>query len=253
MIALTDKHAVVTGANRGIGAEIARALSKAGARVTLLVRDAAKADAVTRTLTTPCAVVQADVADAVALRRALTDAEAALGPMNILVNNAGHALSAPFLKTDPLQFKEMLDVHLMAVVHAAQAVLPGMVARGSGTIVNVASVAGLEAVPYVSAYVAAKHAEVGLTKALAAEFAGQGIRVHAICPGYVDTDLVTGAVERVVAKTGRSASEALAGILAGVQQSRLVAVAEVAEAVVGLMDPSVPTGRIVVLDGRTPA
>jgi NAD(P)-dependent dehydrogenase (short-subunit alcohol dehydrogenase family) len=248
---LADRHALITGAARGIGAAIARQLSAAGACVTLLVRDAARAEAVVRTLSGPHAVVVADITDAPALRRACREAMAAFGPVDILVNNAGSAVSAPFLKSDAALFSRMLAEHLMAVVHAVQVVLPPMLERGRGQIVNVASVAGLAGAPYITAYSAAKHAMLGLTRSLAQEVASRGVAVNAVCPGYTDTALVTDAVARIVARTGRTAAEAEASILAEAGQSRLVTVDEVAAAVLVLCTapPGAPTGQAVVLDG----
>ncbi len=114
------------------------------------------------------------------------------------MNNAGSAETGPFAKADPQVFQDMWNVHLMGAVHASQAVLPGMVERGFGRIVNVASTAGLRGYPYVSAYCAAKHALVGLTRALAAETATRGVTVNAVCPGYTDTDMVRDSIDRVV-------------------------------------------------------
>lgn len=238
---LQGQHALVTGANRGIGAAIARHLAAAGADVTLLVRTPANAAPLAKELLAHgvrAAVVGADVTDAAALRHAITEAESAIGPVHILVNNAGTADTVPFMRTDDDVFRRMIDVHLMAPVHAIQAVLPGMIARGGGRIVNVASIAGLDGGPYITAYCAAKHAEVGLTRALAVEFAAKGILVNAVCPGYVDTDMVHDAIAKVVKKTGITAEHALATILADARQRRLVTVDEVAHAVLSFALPS---------------
>lgn len=158
MTSLAGRHALVTGANRGIGAAIARALSGHGVKVTLLVRDAGKAQPVVDLLTGPYAIVVADVTDRMATQAACAEAVARLGAIDILVNNAGTAETAPFMRSDPALFQRMIDVHLLAVVHTTQAVLPGMLERGYGHVINIASVAGLMGAPYVSAYAAAKHA-----------------------------------------------------------------------------------------------
>ncbi|MCL4212613.1 MAG: SDR family NAD(P)-dependent oxidoreductase [Gemmatimonadales bacterium] len=238
---LKGEHALVTGANRGIGAAIARALAAEGADVSLLVRDAAGAEPVAAELRATgvrAGIVTADVTDRAALLRACAAAAEARGPVTLLVNNAGTVQTVPFLKVDDAEFARMYAVHLMAPVHAAQAVLPAMLERGGGAIVNVASIAGLVGAPYVAAYVAAKHAMVGLTRALAVEFQAKGIRVNAVCPGYTDTALVSDAMTRIVKKTGRSEAEAMALILADAGQTRLVTPEEVAEAVVRLCDPT---------------
>ena len=249
---LAGRHALVTGANRGIGAAIARTLSAAGARVSLLVRDAARGEAVGASLPGPYTVVVADVTDREVLIGACAAAAEALGPIDILVNNAGTAESAPFLKSDAVLFDRMIAMHLMAPVYASQAVLPSMLERGAGHIVNVASVAGLMGAPYVTAYASAKHAMIGLTRALALEVGPRGVSVNAVCPAYTDTDLVTGAVERIVQRTGRSASEALHSILSDAGQSRIVTSEEVAEAVLMLCAAPIgaPVGQAIVIDGR---
>lgn len=252
MTTLAGRHALVTGANRGIGAAIAKALSAQGVKVTLMVRDAAKAQAVAATLASPHAIVVADVTDRAESQSACAEAVRQLGPIDILVNNAGTAETAPFMKSEIALFQRMIDVHLMATVHTTQAVLPAMLERGHGHIVNIASIAGVQGAPYVSAYVAAKHAMVGLTRALALEAAPKGVSVNAVCPGYVDTDLVNNAADRIAAKTGRSAADAVKTILADAGQPRIVTSAEVADAVVALCTAPAgsPSGQTVVLDGR---
>ena len=239
MTSLTGRHAVVTGANRGIGAAIARHLAAAGADVTLCVRTPASAAGLVTELAEHGGrfrVVQADVTDAAALARACAEAEA-IAPVDILVNNAGTAETAPFHRSDAALFQRMLDVHLMAPVRAAQAFLPGMLARGWGRIVNVASVAGLGGAPYITAYAAAKHAEVGFTRALGAECGPKGVLVNAVCPGYVDTDMVHGAVDRLAAKTGITPADAVATILREAGQARLITPDEVAAAVLDYCRP----------------
>jgi NAD(P)-dependent dehydrogenase (short-subunit alcohol dehydrogenase family) len=240
MTLLRGRHAFITGANRGIGASIARHLATAGADLTLCVRTPASAESLVRELTalgSRMRVVQADILDAAALRRACAEATA-IAPVDILVSNAGTAETAPFLKSDAALFQRMIDTHLMAPVHAAQALLPGMLERGWGRIVNVASIAGLGGAPYITAYAAAKHAEVGFTRALAAECAPKGVLVNAVCPGYVDTEMVHGAVDKLSAKTGLSAPEAIAAILRDAGQPRLVTTDEVAAAVLAFTLPT---------------
>ena len=252
--ALAGRHALVTGANRGIGAAIARTLSTAGAHVSLLVRHPERADAVIASLPGPYTVVIADVTDRDALVGACAAAADALGPVDILVNNAGTAESAPFLRSDTALFDRMIAMHLLAPVHASQAVLPSMLDRGFGHIVNVASVAGLMGAPYVAAYTAAKHAMIGLTRSLALEVGPRGIAVNAVCPAYTATDLATAAVERIVQRTGRSASDVLQSILSEAGQMRIVSPDEVADVVLALCTApnGSPVGQAVVVDGRVP-
>ena len=255
MTALTGRHVLVTGANRGIGAAIARAFSAQGAKVSLMVRDAASAVKVAESLAGPHCVVTADVTDRAASQAACAEAAAKLGPINILINTAGSAASAPFMRTDVALFQRMINEHLLAPLHTIHAVLPSMVERKAGHIVNIASIAALGGAPYITAYVSAKHAELGLTRALAAEFGPQGISVNAVCPGYTDTDMVQRGVDKIVAKTGLSADRALRSMLGESGQSRLVTVEEVANAVIALCTApaDAPTGQAVVVDGSTPA
>ena len=233
MGSLQDRHALVTGGGRGIGLAVASALTKAGARVTIVGRDI---ETLERAVAAGHAYgwAAADVTNAAAVKTAADSAAKHDGPIEFLVANAGGAESAPFLKTDPTAFQRMLNLNFMGVVHAAQAVLGSMVERGFGRIVAVASTAGLKGYPYVAAYCAAKHAVVGLVRALALETAAAGVTVNAVCPGFTDTDLVAASLDRIAQKTGRSREEALAELVRHNPQGRLVAPREVADAVVWL-------------------
>jgi NAD(P)-dependent dehydrogenase (short-subunit alcohol dehydrogenase family) len=229
---LHGKHALVTGGSRGIGRAIAAALVGVGATVTILGRDQATLDRAVAEGAAHAAAV-ADVADGEGLRGTLARV-AERAPIDLLIANAGSAVSAPFLKSDGALFQRMFDVNVMGVVNAAQAVLKPMQERGFGRIVAVASTAGLKGYPYVSAYCAAKHAVVGFVRALALETATSGVTVNAVCPGFTDTDLVAESLDRIVAKTGRSREEALAEFVKHNPQGRLIDPAEVADAVLWL-------------------
>lgn len=227
---LAGRHAVVTGGGRGIGRAVAATLARAGASVTVIGRDAAALEAVVRAGEAHRFAI-ADVTDEAAVARVFREVG---GAVDILVANAGGAVSKPFGRTAAADFRSMWDLNLMGVVHAVQAVLPGMAERGRGRIVAVASTAGLKGYPYVAAYCAAKHAVVGLVRALAQETARTGVTVNAVCPGFTDTDLVATSIDRIVQKTGRGRDEAAAELVRHNPQGRLVAPAEVADAVLWL-------------------
>jgi NAD(P)-dependent dehydrogenase (short-subunit alcohol dehydrogenase family) len=242
-------HALVTGGGRGIGREVAAALTRAGVSVTILGRDRATLERAVNEGVAQASVV-ADVADQAAVSAAIAEA-AARQPIDILVANAGAAESAPFGKSDAALFRRMIDINLMGVVYATQAVLPSMKARRYGRIVAIASTAGLKGYAYVSAYAAAKHAVVGLVRSLALEVATGGITVNAVCPGFTDTDLVAVSVDNIMAKTGRSRDDAIAELAKHNPQGRLVTPAEVADSVLWLCGDGAGavTGQAIVVAG----
>lgn len=227
-----SSHALVTGGGRGIGRAIASSLLKAGATVTIMGRNLAALNEVVAAGDAHHALV-ADVSDPVAMHAAISEA-AQRQPIDILVANAGAAESAPFLKSDAALFQRMMDVNFMGVVHAVHAVLPDMVARKHGRIIAVASTAGLKGYGYVSAYVAAKHAVIGLVRSLALEVATKGVTVNAVCPGFTETDLLEGSIDNIMSKTGRTRAQAVAELAKHNPQGRLVKPEEVADAVLWL-------------------
>jgi NAD(P)-dependent dehydrogenase (short-subunit alcohol dehydrogenase family) len=249
--ALEGKHALVTGGGRGIGAAVAAALIGTGARVTLTGRDADRLERQAHALGERAQGIVMDVTDGAAVSRAFQRATETFGPVQILVNNAGVARSAPFHRTDPALWQELLAVNLTGTYLCCRAALPGMLDAGFGRIVNVASTAGLTGYAYVTAYSAAKHGVIGLTRALAVETARSPVTVNAVCPGYTDTDMVREAIANIVAKTGKSDDEARAALTQRNPQQRLVRPDEVANAVLWLCLPGsdAVTGQSISVSG----
>lgn len=239
---LAGQHALITGATRGIGAAIAETLGRLGANLTLIGRDRdmldERAGHIAGESGVKVHVETADVSDADAIGKAFEAAAAAIGPISILVNNAGSGKSAPFHKMERELWDSMIAVNLTGTFICTQAALPAMLEAGNGRIINIASTAGLKGYGYVSAYCAAKHAVVGLTRSLALETAKKGVTVNAVCPGYTETDLVRETIGNIVAKTGRSVEDATAELAASNPQGRLVQPWEVAETVAWLALPA---------------
>jgi NAD(P)-dependent dehydrogenase (short-subunit alcohol dehydrogenase family) len=231
---LTGHHAVVTGAGSGIGRATAERLAEAGCQVTLIGRHVVRLNETADRIGDLAFAAPADVTDPDALAAAIEIGRDRFGPVDILVNNAGAATSAPFLRIDAEAWRAMLALNLEAPAEATRLLLPGMLTRRWGRIVNVASTAGLKGYAYVSAYVAAKHGLVGLTRGLAQEVASKGVTVNAVCPGFTDTDLVARSVEAITGKTGRTGEEARAALAASNPQGRLITPDEVAATIVWL-------------------
>lgn len=231
-------HAVITGGGRGIGAAIAEALARLGASVSLIGRNAetlqVTADRLAKDYGVKVGSASADVADEAAVQKAISTVRDVLGAPTILVNNAGVAVSAPFLKSNAAFWRNVLDIDLMGSVYCTQAVLPAMLESKWGRIINIASTAGVTGYAYVTTYCAAKHGMIGLTRALAMETARTGVTVNAVCPGYTDTEMTSQTIANITKKTGRSREEALASLVTHNPQGRLIQPSEVADAVVWL-------------------
>lgn len=234
--------AVVTGGGQGIGAAVARALAAEGAAVVVAARSADRIEAVAAEISGgggpgKAWAVRCDVTDPASVRALAAAATRQLKAVDILINNAGVAHSAPLHKITLEDWNRVLAVNATGTFLCTQAFVPGMLERKQGSVVNVASVAGLSAARYIAAYAAAKHAVIGFTRSVAAELEGTGITCNAVCPGFVDTDMTRESVARVVAKTGKTPAEALAAMLTSSSQRRLIRPEEVAAAVLALCDP----------------
>jgi NAD(P)-dependent dehydrogenase (short-subunit alcohol dehydrogenase family) len=247
-MSLAGKHALVTGGGSGAGAAIARALAGAGANVTIAGRNA---DALAAVAGAEMRYVTGDVTRPDEVRAMFDAASAGWGAPSIVVANAGSAASRPFLKTTPADFAATVALNLGGVFATWQAGLAPMLDAGWGRLIAVASTAGLKGYPYVAGYCAAKHGVVGLTRALALETAKTGVTVNAVCPGYMLTPMLERALETIMARTGRTRTEAEAPLLAANPQGRFIAVDEVAATILWLCSDAAAsvTGQAISISG----
>ncbi|HXQ72829.1 MAG TPA: SDR family NAD(P)-dependent oxidoreductase [Pyrinomonadaceae bacterium] len=220
---LTGKTALITGGGRGIGRAIALVFAQHGARVAVAARTREQVETVAQEIGDNAVALVCDVSNPDQVAEILADIKP-----DILVNNAGIAESATFVTTTDEMWHRHIAINLSGTFYCTRAALPSMLERGWGRIINIASIAAKTGAPYVAAYTASKHGVLGLTRSLALEVANRGITVNAICPGYVDTEMVSRGVETITAKTGRSAEEALNALKKMSPQNRLTTPEEIA-------------------------
>lgn len=245
-MSLSGKHAVVTGGGTGIGLAISNSLINAGAMVTIMGRNEARLEKVVKN-NRFMAAVRADITDEESVKQAVQKA-LSYAPIDILVNNAGNAESKPFHQTDYENWKHMIDINLNGTFLMTRAVIESMIERNSGNIINVASTAGLKGYAFMAGYSAAKHGIVGMTRSIAAELSNSNIRANALCPGFVNTNLVRNGIKSIITKHGCSEEEALERMLGQDNQPRLIEPEEVGEQAVWLCNNDV-NGQAILMDG----
>ncbi len=254
------RHVWITGAGRGIGAAIAHAFAREGAALSLSGRNLQTLESQAAELRKAFPGVKLhlsvmDLSDPASVDAAHRANHAALGPVTVLVNNAGQALSQPFAKTDLQLWQQMLNVNLTGTYLCIQAALPDLLAESAkghtARIVNIASTAGLKGFAYVSAYAAAKHGVIGLTRSLALELARKGVTVNAVCPGFTETDIVRESLANIVAKTGQTEAQARDALVAHNPQKKMIQPYEVAQAVMWLCSEAAASvnGQSIAVDG----
>lgn len=247
---IAGKHALVTGGGSGVGKAIALELAEAGVEVTICGRRQIALDAVAATHDR-IHTIAADVTNEASMAKLYETAEAARGSLDIIVANAGMAGSAPAYKTSLADWQKTIDVNLTGAFLTVRPALDGMTRRKAGRIVFVASVAGLKGYGYVAPYVAAKHGVVGLMRALSVELVKTGVTVNAVCPSFVETDMLEESISRIVEKTGRSEAEARASLMAANPQGRFVQPEEIAASVLWLCSDAAAsiTGQAISVSG----
>ena len=248
---MSSTHVLITGAGRGIGAAIAKLFAHNGYALSLLGRNQDVLDEQVSQLGKSTQAIVCDITDPAAVEKAFTQAQKIFGAVAVLVNNAGAAHAAPFLQTSPDKLQAMLDVNYLGACYCIQNALPSMLERKQGRIINVGSTSSVKGYGYVSAYSAAKHAIMGLTRSLAKELSKTGVTINTVCPGFTETDIVADAIENIMQKTGRSQEQAIAELTKHNPQARFVQPDEVAQQVYYLAStaPLSINGQALMVDG----
>ncbi len=253
---LTNKIALVTGASRGIGRAVALELARAGADLAVTARTTADLESLAteirglgrRALPIPC-----DLLEFSSLENAATRAQTELGPIDILVNNAGITQGVKFTDQTYDLWQRVQRVNVDAAMRLTQLLIDDMAARTWGRVINIASIAAKWGLRYSAAYNASKHAMLGLTRSLALDYATKGVTVNAVCPGWVQTEMVEDTVRNIMSKTGRSRQEAVASLVKDIPQQQMVQPEEVAALVLFLASDAARaiTGQGINIDGGT--
>ena len=225
---LNGKTALITGGGRGIGRAIALAFAREGARIAVAARTAEQVEQVATEIGDNAIALVCDVSNSDSVTRMFAETRKRLGDPNILVNNAGVAESATLVNTTDEFWHRHLAINLSGTFYCTRAAMPAMLKNKWGRVINIASIAGKHGAPYIAAYSASKHGVLGLTRSIGLEVATSGVTVNAICPGYVDTEMVSRGVDRIVTTTGRTAEQALDSLTKLNPQNRLITSEEVA-------------------------
>jgi NAD(P)-dependent dehydrogenase (short-subunit alcohol dehydrogenase family) len=241
--------ALVTGSGRGIGRAVAARLSAEGYRVALSARSEGELRETAALCAGETLVLPADITSSTAVNQLFAAVEDAWGGVDVLVANAGSAVSAPLVTTTDEQWAAMLDLNLTAPFRCIRRAVPGMVRRRYGRIIVIASVAAKRGEPYITAYAASKHGILGVVRCAAVELATTGITVNAVCPGYVATPMTERTVATIASRTGRTREDAIAALAAKQPNGRLVTVDEVTDAVWMCVTNAALNGQGLTLDG----